>query len=234
MATARSVLDLVIDRPDDDPCLLSQGFSQGFSGLPPHARGQRIGLFGGSFNPPHDGHRAASVMALHRLRLDKVWWLVSPGNPLKDTRALPPVEDRILAACALASHPKIVVTGFERTLGSPYTCDTVAALAARCPGVHFVWLMGGDSFASFHLWKNWRSIADTLPLAIIDRPGSTLSAAQNRAASALRAFRLDESAAPRLATIKPPAYVFLHGRRSPLSSTQIRARVGRPKSTTSP
>ena len=199
--------------------------SQGFAGLPPVGRGQRIGLFGGSFNPAHDGHRAASLLALRRLRLDRVWWLVSPGNPLKDTRDLPPVSVRMEAARRLASHPGIVVTAFEQKLGSPYTCDAVAALAVRCPGIHFVLLMGADSFASFHRWKRWRSIVATVPLGIVDRPGSTLRAAQTRAASALGAARLDESAAPLLATTRPPAYVFLHGKRSPLSSTQLRAQV---------
>ena len=221
------------DAPPDDPVDVDLGVvSRGFAGLPPHARGQKIGLFGGSFNPPHDGHRVASLLALHRLRLDNVWWLVSPGNPLKDTSALPTVEARVAAGCKLAAHPKIMVSGFEQQLGSPYTCDTVAALAARCPEVHFVWLMGADSFADFHLWKNWRTIAETVPLAIVDRPGSTLHAAQGRAAETLRDFRLDESAAPLLPTSKPPAYVFLHGTPSPLSSTQLRAT--RDESTTNP
>lgn len=206
--------------------------SAAYPGLPPHGRGQRIGLFGGSFNPPHDGHRVASLLALRRLRLDRVWWLVSPGNPLKDTRDLPSVAERIVAASEVAAHPGIIVTGFEQALGSPFTCDTVASLAARCPGLHFVWLMGADSFAGFHDWKNWRLIADTFPMAIIDRPGSTLRAAQTRAAAALGAFRLDESDAPLLATAPPPAYVFLHGKRSTLSSTQLRAESTDPTTTT--
>ena len=199
--------------------------SKGFAGLPPVARGQRIGLFGGSFHPPHDGHRAASLLALHRLRLDWVWWLISPGNPLKDTRNLPPIAERIEIARRLAAHPRVVVTGFEQTLGSPFTCDTVAALARRCRGVHFVWLMGADSFETFHRWKNWRLISDTLPLGIIDRPGSTLHAAQARAAATLHAARLNEADAALLPTAAPPAYVFLHGKRSSLSSTQLRARI---------
>ena len=197
--------------------------SKGFAGLPPVARRQRIGLFGGSFNPPHDGHRAASLIALHRLRLDWIWWLISPGNPLKDTRDLPSVAARIEIARRLAAHPRIVIAGYEQTLGSPFTCDTVAALARRCAGVRFVWLMGADSFATFHHWKNWRLIADTLPLGIIDRPGSTLHAAHARAASTLRAVRLHERDAALLPAVVPPAYVFLHGRRSTLSSTQLRA-----------
>ncbi len=197
--------------------------SPAYAGLPPHARGQRVGLFGGSFNPPHGGHRAASLIAMHRLRLDRVWWLVTPGNPLKDNGALPPAAERIAAAQRLAAHPRIAVTGFEATLGSPYTCDTVAVLKARCPGVRFVWLMGADSLAGFHRWKNWRRIAETLPMAVIDRPGSTLRAVQTRAAAALRPYRIDEAEAALLPTAAPPAFVFLHGRRSALSSTALRA-----------
>lgn len=200
--------------------------SAGFAGLPPHARGERIGIFGGSFNPPHDGHRAASLLALRRLGLDKVWWLVSPGNPLKDNGALPSVAARIAAAQAVAAHPRLVITGFEQALGSPFTCDTVAYLKARCPGVHFVWLMGADSLAGFHRWKDWRTIASTFPMAVIDRPGSTLRAVQTRAAAALRQYRIDESEGKALATARPPAFVFLHGKRSPLSSTQLRAKSG--------
>ena len=206
--------------------------SASFAGLPPHGRGQRIGVFGGSFNPPHDGHRAASLLALRRLALDRVWWLVSPGNPLKDTRDLPPQAERMAAAARVAAHPRIAISAFERQLGSPYTCDLVAALVARCPSVRFVWLMGADSFADLHLWKNWRSIAATMPMAVIDRPGSTLRAAQTRAAAALAGRRLPEYAAACLATAAPPAYVFLHGKRSPLSSTALRASV--PKANSDP
>ena len=186
------------------------------------ARGQRIGLFGGSFNPPHEGHRAASLIALRRLGLDWVWWLVSPGNPLKDTSALPSVAERIEAACRAAAHPRILVTGYEQTLGSPFTCDTVAVLSQRHPDVHFVLLMGADSFADLHLWKRWRLIVDTMPIGVIDRPGSTLRAAQSHAAAALVGHRLDESEAARLATSPAPAYVILHDKRSPLSSTALR------------
>ena len=188
------------------------------------ARGQRIGLFGGSFNPPHEGHRAASLIALRRLGLDWIWWLVSPGNPLKDTSGLPPVEQRIEAARIAAAHPRILVTGYEQTLGSPFTCDTVAVLSQRLPDIHFVLLMGADSFADLHLWKRWRLIVETMPIGVIDRPGSTLRVAQSRAAAALIGRRLDERAAVRLATAPPPAYVILHDKRSPLSSTALRGR----------
>ena len=198
-----------------------------FAGLPPHGRGQRIGVFGGSFNPPHDGHRAASLLALRRLKLDRVWWLVSPGNPLKNTRGLPSQAQRMAEAAKVAGHPRIAISGFEGQLGSPYTCDLVAALVARCPSVRFVWLMGADSFADLHLWKKWRTIAATMPMGVVDRPGSTLRAAQTRAAAALAGCRIAERAAACLATSPPPAYVFLHGKRSPLSSTAIRASAPR-------
>ena len=197
--------------------------SRGFAGVPPHARGQRIGLFGGSFNPPHEGHRATSLIAMRRLRLDAVWWLVSPGNPLKDHSALPSLDERMAAARRTAAHPRIAVSGLERGLGSSYTCDVVAALTRRCPGVRFVWIMGSDAFVEFHRWRRWRRIAATLPLGIVDRPGSTLGAASGRAAGALRAARLREADAALLPVTPPPAYVFLHGRRSPLSSTSLRA-----------
>ena len=139
---------------------------------------------------------------------------------MKDTRRLPPVAERIAAARSLAAHPKIVVTGFEQTLGSPYTCDTVAMLRERHPCVRFVLLMGADSFADLHRWKDWRRIALTLPIGVIDRPGSTLRAAQSQAALVGR--RLPEHDAARLAAARLPAYVILHDKRSPLSSTALR------------
>jgi nicotinate-nucleotide adenylyltransferase len=196
--------------------------SPSFVGLPPVVDGQRIGLFGGSFNPAHAGHRAASLIALRRLRLDWVWWLVSPGNPLKDTRGLPRVAQRLEAARRLAAHPRIVVTGFEQTLGSPYTCDTVAVLRARHPAVRFVLLMGADSFADLHRWKHWRSIVAAVPIGVVDRPGSTLRIAQSHAAAILVGRRLPETSAATLPLAPPPAYVILHDKRSPLSSTAIR------------
>lgn len=196
--------------------------SRAYSGLPPHGREQTIGLFGGSFDPPHDGHRAASLIALRRLRLDAVWWLISPGNPLKDTRSLPPVDERMKAARGVAAHPRIIISGFEQSLRSPFTCDTVAALASRCPTTRFVWLMGADSFADLPRWKNWRAIIAAMPIAVIDRPGSTLEATRTAAASVLGNSRLDESQAVLLARCSPPAYVFLHDKRSALSSTALR------------
>ena len=120
------------------------------------ADGLRIGLLGGSFNPAHAAHRAVSLLALKRLALDRVWWLVSPGNPLKDTSALPPLADRIAAARRVAADPRIDVTGIEAALGTRYTIDTIHRLRTRCPRVRFVWLMGADNLAQFHRWRDWR------------------------------------------------------------------------------
>jgi nicotinate-nucleotide adenylyltransferase len=190
---------------------------------PPHAPGLRIGLFGGSFNPPHEGHRAASLLALRRLRLDRIWWLVSPGNPLKDARELAPLFMRLEAARKLARHPRIEVTALEAALGAPYTFVTISYLKQRCPGVHFVWLMGADNLPGFHRWKRWRDIAGLVPICVIDRPGATLRAPLSCAGQVLAPYQLDEARASRLATTPPPAFVFLHGPRSPLSSTALRA-----------
>ena len=192
--------------------------------LPPFAPGLKIGLFGGSFNPPHDGHRTASLLALRRLGLDWLWWLVSPGNPLKDTHLLPPVATRIAAARALAQHPRIVVSGVEAAIGTRYSYETIAHLMQRCPGVHFVWIMGADNLAGFHQWKRWRDIAALVPIAVVDRPGSTWSAIHSPAGALLSHSRFEESNGRAFATAQPPAFIFLHGPRSPLSSTVLRAK----------
>ncbi|GAU82646.1 nicotinate-nucleotide adenylyltransferase [Bosea sp. BIWAKO-01] len=195
--------------------------------LPPHAPGLRIGLFGGSFNPAHDGHRMASLTALRRLQLDRIWWLVTPGNPLKDNAALPSLGERIATAQELADHARIHVTGVEASLRTRYTADTLRALKLRCPGVRFVWLMGADNLAGFHRWNEWRAIARMMPIAVIDRPGSTHRAVASPAANWLSRWRVSENAAAALPLLEPPAWVFLHGRRSELSSTYLRRLAGR-------
>lgn len=191
--------------------------------LPPHAPGLRIGLYGGSFNPPHAGHRHVSRLALRRLRLDRIWWMVTPCNPLKDCSGLPPTAERIAAARAMARDPRIAVTGFEEEIGANFTVDSLTWLVTRCPGVRFVWVMGADCLTGFHRWRGWETIAGLMPFAVIDRPGWTLRATQARAAAALARYRLDETDAPLLADLQPPAWVYLHGPRSPLSSTALRA-----------
>ncbi|MFG1331558.1 nicotinate-nucleotide adenylyltransferase [Xanthobacter autotrophicus] len=185
--------------------------------------GLRVGLFGGSFNPAHEAHRAASLLALRRLRLDRVWWLVTPGNPLKDNRALPPLEERVAIARRVARHPRIDVTGFEADLGVRYSYQSVEYLARRLPTVRFVWVMGADNLARFDRWQRWRAIADLMPMAVVDRMGESLAATASVAAQALGRYRIEETDAPLLADLKPPAWVFLHGLKSPMSSTGIRA-----------
>lgn len=194
--------------------------------LPALAPGARIGLLGGSFNPPHAAHRLASLYALKRLNLDAVWWLVSPGNPLKEQTELAPLAERVNAARRLAHHPRIRITTLEAAIGTRYTVDTVAFLRKRYPAVQFVWLMGADNLAQFHRWRRWRRIAALVPIAIIDRPGSSLQALGSPAALTLARRRLREETASSLAAQKPPAWVFLHGLKSPLSSTDIRRQIG--------
>jgi nicotinate-nucleotide adenylyltransferase len=191
--------------------------------LPPHAPGLRIGLFGGTFDPPHAAHLAASLLAMKRLRLDRMWWLVTPGNPLKDTRGLRPLDLRMADARKLATHPRIDVTGLEAVINTRYTYNTLAYLVRRCPRVKFVWVMGADNLRSFYRWQNWRGIAELLPMAVVDRMGSSLYASSGRAAQALARYRLPERLAPELASRKPPAWLYLHGLKSPLSSTALRA-----------
>lgn len=193
-----------------------------FVRLPRHEAGQRIGLLGGSFNPAHAGHRLASLIALKRLRLDAVWWLVTPGNPLKETAGLPRLDVRMRQAARVAAHPRIVVTGLEADIGERYTYDTLAYLTRRAPGVRFVWLMGADNLRQFDRWRRWRDIAALVPIAVVDRPGASLRAMQGRAGVWLARHRLPEGAAARLANAPAPAFVFLHGPRSSLSSTALR------------
>ena len=184
--------------------------------IPPHVRGQRIGLFGGTFDPPHDAHLAASLLTLKRLALDRVWWLVTPGNPLKDTDGLAPLERRVAAARALTRHARIVVTGIEAEIGVRYTYDTIRYLVSRCPGVHFVWIMGADNLRSFHRWQRWRDLAALVPIAVVDRPGPSLYAIGSVSAQALGRRRIPEGAAVSLPMRRPPAWVLLHGLKSPL------------------
>jgi nicotinate-nucleotide adenylyltransferase len=160
---------------------------------------------------------------MKRLDLDRVWWLVTPGNPLKNTRGLAPLAERVRAARALTHHPRIDVTGVEAQIGTRYTYETIAYLLRHCPGVRFVWIMGADNLRSFHRWQKWRGIAAMVPIAVIDRLGPSLYASASAAGQALARARIPETAAKSLANRKPPAWVYLHGLKSPLSSTALRA-----------
>lgn len=194
------------------------------SRLPLHARGLRIGLLGGSFNPPHEAHRAASLYAMKRLRLDRVWWLVTPGNPLKATDDLPPLGQRVAAARAVANHPRIDVTDIEARLGTRYSIDTLRALKRRYGSVHFVWLMGADNLAQISEWKDWQQIFHALPIAVFARPTYSLSALAAKAARRFAPYRLREGAGRKLVMAKPPAWLFVHARLNPISATEIRKR----------
>lgn len=195
--------------------------------LPPHAPGMRIGLFGGSFNPPHEAHRAVSLLAIKKLQLDKLWWLVTPGNPLKDKSNLPPLDERMALARAMADHPRIDITGFEDVIGAKYSYDTISWLKRESPGTHFVWIMGADNLKDFHRWNHWRDIFMMLPIAVVDRGGLSLKAASGPAAISFAKARISENQAASLPLMPPPAWVYLHGVRSDLSSTQIRAEKAR-------
>jgi len=192
--------------------------------FPTVAPGMRIGLLGGSFNPAHEGHRHISLEAIARLGLDQVWWLVSPGNPLKNHADLATDDARLAAAKEVARHPRIVVTGFESALRTSFTADTLDFLAARSPAVRFIWLMGADNLASLHRWRDWRQIMLTFPIAVFDRPGWRYRALASRAARAYATCRLPESEARLLTLCRPPAWTFLSIPLSGLSSTQLRAR----------
>jgi nicotinate-nucleotide adenylyltransferase len=194
--------------------------------LPPFAPGMRIGLLGGSFNPPHEGHAHITRLALRRLALDRVWWLVTPGNPLKSLTGLAAIRARMEAARLLHVGPRVVVSDIEAQIGSRFTYDTLVWLKRRAPDVHFVWIMGADNLRQFHRWRHWRAIAALVPIVVVDRPGSTLSATSGRAGEALAPWRVPEREAARFAAMRPPALLFLHGRRSKLSSTALRRTGG--------
>ncbi|WP_163270836.1 nicotinate-nucleotide adenylyltransferase [Chelativorans alearense] len=189
----------------------------------PHVeRGMAVGLFGGSFNPPHAGHALVAETALRRLRLDQLWWIVTPGNPLKDNSGLAPLSERVARSEACAGDPRIKVTAFEAGYRVRYTADTIDLVRKRNRGVDFVWIMGADSLRDFHRWERWRDIARTVPIAVFDRPGATLSFLSSTMAKAFGHARIDETDAPLLARIRPPAWTFIHGPRSSLSSTALR------------
>ena len=182
----------------------------------------RIGLLGGSFNPPHQAHRAIRLFAIKRLNLDRIWWLVTPGNPLKDPNALGSLQARAQAARLMADDPRIEVSCLESVIGRRYTADTINYLRRRASGVRFVWIMGADNLAQFHRWQNWQRIASQVPIAVIDRPPQSFRALTAPAAQALARYRLPESEAGKLAGRRPPAWVFLTGLKLNVSSTGLR------------
>ena len=185
--------------------------------------GMRIGLFGGSFDPPHSGHLHVSLEALKRCRLDRVWWLVSPGNPLKQG-APAPISERLEAARRCARHPRLQVSGIELELGTRFTSETLNTLRSVYPGVRFVWIMGADNLAGFHLWNDWRWILENFPVAILGRPNQKLRAAGSVAARTYRQYWLVPTGAGLLASSGTPCWSMLDGPTLEISSSGIRNR----------
>jgi nicotinate-nucleotide adenylyltransferase len=190
----------------------------------PIARGLRIGLLGGSFNPAHEGHLHVSEIALKRLRLHYVWWLVSPQNPLKPVQGMAALADRLAGARRMARrNPRIRVTAIEACLGTRYTVDTIAQLKKRFPQLSFVWLMGSDNLVTFDRWRRWEELTRFVPFAVIVRPGTALAPLKAKAAQRFGAARLRDERLIGLAT--PPALAIVEARRNFASATAIRARV---------
>jgi nicotinate-nucleotide adenylyltransferase len=196
---------------------------------PPYAGpGQAIGLLGGSFDPPHAAHKLISEVALKRAGLDKVWWIVSPGNPLKRRNPPAPLVERLRQCRAMATNPHITVTDFEADLPSPFTASTLAFLKQRHPLVHYVWIMGADNLANFHHWARWREIFTMVPVLVVDRPGWRMKALASRAARAFAKSQKPEADAALVPHMPPPAWTFLTGPLSHASSTAIRNRAKAP------
>ena len=189
--------------------------------LPMTRPGQVIGLLGGSFDPPHEGHVHVSREALKRFGLDRVWWLVSPGNPLK-ARGPAPMARRIAACRALAAHPRVAISDFEAQAGTRYTAEPLARLQQARPGVQFVWLMGADNLAQFHHWQDWRQIMQRVPVGVLARPGQRISARMSRAARCFASDRLSGRKSQLLARAAPPAWCFVNMPMIAISSTRLR------------
>ena len=190
-------------------------------GLPPSVRGAAIGLLGGSFDPPHEGHVHITREALKRFGLDQVWWLVSPGNPLK-ARGPAPLAKRMAAARQVMRHPRVRITDVELRLGTRHTAGTLAALRRRLPGRRFVWLMGADNLAEFDRWDDWRGIMETTPVGVLARPGQRMSARRSKAATVYADARLPSSQSARLPHARPPAWCFVNVPLMDVSSTALR------------
>ncbi|WP_300073110.1 nicotinate-nucleotide adenylyltransferase [uncultured Ruegeria sp.] len=194
-------------------------------GIPYTRPGQVIGLFGGSFDPPHQGHVHVTLEAMKAFGLDRVWWLVSPGNPLKE-RGPAPSARRMAAAREMMQHPRVEVTDIEALTGTRATADTLAAMRRLYPQVRFVWLMGADNLAQFHRWKDWRQIMDSVPVGVVARPGDRISARMSPAARAYAQYRIDGQARHLLGRAAAPAWCFVNVPMINVSSTEIRGRGG--------
>jgi nicotinate-nucleotide adenylyltransferase len=185
----------------------------------------RVGVLGGSFNPAHEGHRYISLLALQRLGLDQVWWLVSPQNPLKDAKDMMSFSDRLKSAQAMAKHPQIRVSDLENRMGTRFTAETLPRLKQRFPHIGFVWLMGADNLAQIPAWHRWEEIFRAVPVAIFDRGTYSYfhKALSGKAARRFSQFRVPANRAKHLADLEPPAWTYIREiRRHPGSATAIR------------
>lgn len=191
-------------------------------GGPEATAGQRVGLLGGSFDPPHAGHVHITRWALKAFGLDAVWWLVSPGNPLKPDAPADLVR-RMAAARGIMRHPRVRITDLERRLGTRYTAATLTELRGRYHGVRFVWLMGSDNLAGFHHWDRWDDILGTVPVGVLARPGEQLRAGLSLAATRFARWRVPPWEARSLPLREPPAWCLVSGRMLDLSSSELRA-----------
>ena len=189
--------------------------------LPGPSMNLSIGLLGGSFDPPHAGHAHVIETARKHLGLDWVWVLPAAGNPLKATQT--PFDDRLLNAGAMFTAPRTRVSSFEDDTGLSYTCDVIPALRSRAPTARFVWIIGADNLANFHLWKQWRGIANAVPIAVISRPGAFPAAGLSRFARAFADARVPQAQAQSLPYLHPPAWTLIKAPHDPHSSTALRA-----------
>lgn len=194
-------------------------------GFPIAAAGQVVGLLGGSFDPAHEGHVHITRTAMKRFGLDRVWWLVSPANPLKK-RGPAPLADRMAKARQVMRHPRVEVTDIESRLGTRYTAETIAALRAHYPAVRFVWLMGADNLAQFHRWQDWQWIMETVPVGVLARPNDRISARLSKAAHVYRSAMLRGPASRALSSGAAPRWCFVNMPMSDASSTEIRSNGG--------
>ena len=184
-------------------------------------RRMRVGLLGGSFNPAHAGHRHVAELAMRRLRLNQVWLLVSPGNPLKPTQGMARFADRLAGAARIADGRRIVATGIEAAFRTRYTVDTLRQLMRRFPNVRFVWIMGADILEQLPRWRRWTDIVRHLPFVVLPRPSYTHRALAGQAAHRLRASRRPAREAPVLPGTAP-GWIFLPTRQTVVSATAIR------------
>ncbi|WP_144049213.1 nicotinate-nucleotide adenylyltransferase [Liberibacter crescens] len=189
----------------------------------PHVEcGMAVGLFGGSFNPPHEGHLELAKTALSKLKLDQLWWMISPKNPFKEKKNLASLSERVFLSQKIVNDPRICITTFEAFLRRPYTLDSLLHIKSRYTSVNFIWLMGADNLKEFHYWYKWKKIVMTIPIAIIDRPSILLNHMSLPLAKAFDYARIDESFSCSLSRKKAPVWSFIHKQHLSISSTYLR------------